>query len=379
MNAHELVDLLLNEANVLLYGPPGTGKTHLVQETAALLSGEDGAAALIALDTGREHQFLQAYEGPRCRVFWVTFHQDYSYDNFVIGLRPDLNSERLLALRPEPGVLLNAAAHALIPGNISLIIIDEINRGNVGRIFGDFVTFMEADKRLDDHGRPTQGTVHVTLPYLGTGEIIPVDLEGFTVRLGNPFAMPRRVYTLATMNSIDRTAAPLDAAIRRRFRMVNLNVDRVAIATALGIDAEMMDFSHANLETVDGVKILAGYLLEQINIRIQWFLGRDFQLGQWYLAPLVNVVEPQNGVNALSNIWSGRVWPQLEESFALNPEQLTTTLGLNQGNVSNVLILSSPDEAASEIGALSVPTFRSSADPQDIVRALYQIAERFSQ
>ena len=282
MNANTIRDLLIRETNVLLYGPPGTGKTHLAQEVATLLENDSGVSP-IYFDTGREQGFFRAQPEPKCKVFWVTFHQSYSYDNFVIGLRPDIQSNSPLGLRPEAGVLLQAAAHASRPEHSSLIVIDEVNRGNVGQILGDFITIMEPDKRLSEDGGPTPSTVYVTLPYVVQGGSLQVDLENSRVEIQNPFAMPRSVYTLATMNSIDRSASPLDAAIRRRFRVVNLSVDRQTIAAALDLEAEAIKIGDANLNSIRNIKILAAYLLDELNTRIEWFLGRDFQLGSWYL------------------------------------------------------------------------------------------------
>ena len=377
MNAATLRDLLLSETNVLLYGPPGTGKTHLVQELANLL-GDDGVASATYLETSLENNFLTTQEGWSCKIFWVTFHQSYSYDDFVIGLRPNLEAENPLALKPEPGVLLQAAAHALGAGQASLIIIDEINRGNVGQVFGDFITIMEPDKRLANDGNPTSSTVYVTLPYAVRGEAIKVDLEDSSTTLPSPFAMPQRVFTIATMNSVDRSAAPLDAAIRRRFRVVNLDVSRDAIAGALGLAAETVKMENADLDSVLGVKTLAAYLLGELNARIEWFLGRDFRLGQWYLAPLAHVEDLDEAVNALANIWSGRIWPQLEESFALRPDQLMVLLGIESSDTTGVLRLSAPPDIAVDVGASPVPSFETSSSVTEVSQALMTIAGRLS-
>ena len=379
MNAQALLSLLLSETNVLLYGPPGTGKTHLVQEVAYLLEREDNASA-IYLDTDREQGFLRSHGELRFKTFWVTFHQSYSYDNFVIGLRPDLESDRLLALRPEPGVLLQAATNASREGHASLIVIDEINRGNVGQVFGDFITVIEPDKRLAEDGSPTPLTVYVTLPYVVPANSEKVDLEEANMDLQSPFAMPRHVYTLATMNSIDRSAAPLDAAIRRRFRVVNLNVSRDAIAAALTLEAESIKFENVNLKSVLGIKTLAAYLLIELNKRIEWFLGRDIQLGQWYLGPLAHV-QNSDGTDVatvvLANIWSGRIWPQLEESFALRPDQLGALLMIDSSGT-GVLKQSSPPETAVDFGASPAPSFDTSASVTEVVEALLEITRRLS-
>ena len=228
MNAATLTEVLLRETNVLLYGPPGTGKTYLVQEVANRLSGGDPSSA-IYVDTSQERRFLERRHAQRVEVFWVTFHQTYSYDDFVIGIRPESTSNGPLRLRPEPGVLLQAAAHAAEPNNSSLVVIDEINRGNASQIFGEFITIMEKEKRLADDGQSTPRTVAVTLPYAARGSSVEFEASGIQRRISNPFAMPSRVYALATMNSVDRSAAPLDAAIRRRFYVVNLPVDIRAI------------------------------------------------------------------------------------------------------------------------------------------------------
>ena len=381
MDAQELLSLLLSETNVLLYGPPGTGKTHLVQEVAYLLEREGNDSA-IYLDTGREQGFLRSHGELRFKTFWVTFHQSYSYDNFVIGLRPDLETDRLLALRPEPGVLLQAAANASHKGQASLIVIDEINRGNVGQVFGDFITLMEPDKRLAEDGSPTPLTVHVTLPYVVPANSHKGDLGKAGMDLQSPFALPRRVYTLATMNSVDRSAAPLDAAIRRRFRIVNLNVSRDAIAETLALEAKSIEFENVSLESVSGIKTLAAYLLIELNKRIEWFLGRDIQLGQWYLGPLADVQnseETEEAIRVLANIWGGRIWPQLEESFALRPDQLGALLMINSSGTTGVLKQSSPPETAVDFGASPVPSFDTSASAVAVAEALLEITRRLSQ
>lgn len=376
MDAKSLHTVLTEDTNVLLYGPPGTGKTHLVQEIATFFGGGEYGEA-VYVDTERERAFLSSR--PRSRVFWVTFHQTYSYDSFVVGLRPDLDSESPLKLKPEPGVLLQAAAHAAIPGNRSLIVIDEINRGNVSEVFGDFITIMEPDKRLSDDGTPNARTVLATLPHVARGSAVDVELDGIVTRVANPFAMPRRVYTLATMNSVDRSAAPLDAAIRRRFRIVNIPVDLNGIAEVLGLDAASVKVEGAEPSSVGGVKVLAAYLLHLLNLRIEWFLGRDFQLGQWYLQPLSDAENLNEAVTALAEIWTGRIWPQLEESFALRPEQLVALLALDPSQTTGVLRMSAaPPDSARELGAVATPSFDTSASATDIVDSLHGLASRLS-
>ena len=375
MNAELLRDILLAETNVLLYGPPATGKTHLVQQLVSLLDKENSESGIL-LDSTREHGFLKKFPDLQFKIFWVTFHQSYSYDNFVIGLRPDTESEKLLALKPEPGVLLQAAANASLPGHASLMVIDEVNRGNVGQVFGDFITIMEADKRLSDDGSPNPSTVFVNLPYVSASDHLRVDLGQDNVELLSPFAMPRRLYTLATMNSIDKSAAPLDAAIRRRFRVLSLNVDQAAIAGALGIPSESMQGDNANLESIEGVRVLAGLVLSEVNKGIEWFLGNEFQLGQWYLAPLALVDDTEEAVEVLATIWGGRIWPQLEDLFALRPEQLSIVLNVSESTTGGALRLAAPPASVVELGASPTIRFNSSSTAREVGQALLNVVSR---
>ena len=156
------------------------------------------------------------------KVGWVTFHQSYSYEEFIVGLRPDPASEKLLSLEPSPGLLLELAEWARVPGQSSLLVIDEINRGNVSRVFGEFITLIEPDKRLADDGHPTDRTVAINLPYIKPGIPVTVQVDGADVNVENPFTMPLRLYTLASMNSVDKSIAPLDSALRRRFHVSSL-------------------------------------------------------------------------------------------------------------------------------------------------------------
>lgn len=372
--ATELRETLLAETNVLLYGPPATGKTHLVQELVHLLEGTSVENTDIHLDTTKEAGYLREAPSGNFKVFWVTFHQSYSYEDFVIGLRPDLDSSSPLKLKPEPGVLLAAAAYAAIPGNSSLIVIDEINRGNVSRVLGEFITLMEPEKRLLHDGQPSPTTVSVRLPYLEDGESISLG-PGLTI--SNPFAMPSRLYTLATMNSVDRSAAPLDAAIRRRFRVLDLFPDRALLASAVGLLGT--EPAHdIDLTSLDGVRGLAVSLLDAVNTRIQWFLGRDYQLGQWYLSGLENAASLSEAKASLAGAWTGRIWPQLEDTFALHPEQLAWVLGLEEGLDTGALKLTMPPEDAIELGGIPAPVMGATASDDEVIEVLRSLVMRLT-
>ena len=161
--------------NLILQGPPGTGKTFLARRLAWLELGATDAA----------------------RVELVQFHPSYSYEDFVQGFRPDAQG----LFRLQDGVLLDFCRRAALdPDRPYFLLIDELNRGNLSRIFGELLLLLEADKRGPTHA--------VRLPYA------PAEAARFFV--------PANVFVIGTMNLADRSLAPLDYALRRRFAFVEL-------------------------------------------------------------------------------------------------------------------------------------------------------------
>lgn len=161
--------------NLLLQGPPGTGKTFLARRLAWLLLGAKDEA----------------------RIELVQFHPSYGYEDFMLGFRPDAEGRFHLV----PGVLpLLCQRAAADPDRPYFLLIDEINRGNVPRIFGELLLLLEADKRGPAHA--------LRLPYA------PPDAPRFFV--------PDNLYVIGTLNLADRSLSPLDYALRRRFAFVEL-------------------------------------------------------------------------------------------------------------------------------------------------------------
>ena len=166
---------LRRRRNLLVQGPPGTGKTFLARRLAWLLLG--------ARDEGR--------------VELVQFHPSYGYEDFMLGFRPDARGQFGLV----PGVLpLLCQRAAADPARPYFLLIDELNRGNVPRIFGELLLLLEADKRGPAHA--------LRLPYA------PPEAPRFFV--------PDNLYVIGTLNLADRSLSPLDYALRRRFAVVVL-------------------------------------------------------------------------------------------------------------------------------------------------------------
>ena len=166
---------LQRRRNLLLQGPPGTGKTFLARRLAWLLLG------------ARDER----------RIELVQFHPSYGYEDFMLGFRPDAQGRFHLVPGVVPLLCQRAAAD---PGRPYFLLIDEVNRGNVPRIFGELLLLLEADKRGPAHA--------LRLPYA------PAEAPRFFV--------PDNLYVIGTLNLADRSLSPLDYALRRRFAFVAL-------------------------------------------------------------------------------------------------------------------------------------------------------------
>ena len=342
LTAQSVLDALEIHKNVLLVGPPGTGKSHLMKEVQNLFqskySGTVGTQFFI--DTTKEREAITANKSLVGHSAWVTFHQGYSYEDFVIGLRPKPGAGTGLTLEAKAGVLLQLAAYTA--KGCGLLLIDEINRGNTSRIFGEFITLMEEDKRLMDDGTEAETTVTVTLPYIGEGEPILLE-EGVEIR--REFRMPRRLYTLASMNSVDKSTAPIDSAIRRRFHVINLSPTRVDLETCAGVK-----------ESTHPVARLAVNLFERLNNGIGLYLGPDFVLGQYYLPSRTKLgsMDESKAKEVLVNIWHHRILPQLVELFQGRTEALLSLLDLGEkgGSETSGLTVFRPNDEDLDDGAM---------------------------
>ena len=226
--------LLLKRHNVLLYGPPGTGKTYRTIQIAERWVTQNGPDS----------------------VWQVTFHPSYAYEDFIEGYRPDESGKFVL----RPGLFVQAArAAASHPDQRTLLVIDELNRGDVARLFGELITLIEADKR-----------------HLGVARRLPYSQESFWV--------PPNLYLLGTMNTADRSISLLDIAIRRRFCFVEFPPD-----------PKFFDSADGYVRSLDGLSL--GQVLEGLNRRLQEAgVDRDRAVGHAHLLARIGSTSPLRGI-----------------------------------------------------------------------------------
>src|SRR5665647_3000743 len=170
---NEIIDSLKLKKNIVLQGPPGVGKTFVAKKIA--------------------YEMMKQTDDTKIEM--VQFHQSYSYEDFIQGIRPSGK-----AFRVKNGVFHDFCKKAeLDPENKYFFIIDEINRGNLSKIFGELMMLIETDKR---------GKYKVHLTYSEKDDA--------------PFFVPENLYLIGTMNTADRSLSIVDYALRRRFRFITL-------------------------------------------------------------------------------------------------------------------------------------------------------------
>ena len=199
------IELLRLKKNIILQGAPGTGKTYCTAAIALGLIGEN----IDYTDHSAVMEKYQQYVDDGI-IGFVTFHQSMDYEDFVEGLKPKTTETGGITYEVEDGIFKRICKRAsVVEGGKApyILIIDEINRGNVSKIFGELITLLESDKR-------TGGALPITLT-------LPYSKECFSV--------PSNLYIIGTMNTTDRSIGSIDYAVRRRFAFVTLGSDSKVI------------------------------------------------------------------------------------------------------------------------------------------------------
>ncbi len=323
--------------SALLYGPPGTGKTRILSELLRVLERPDAPVGLIGLDmSDSRNPFKSISESSSERggglpqpikTMWLTFHQSLSYEDFVIGLQPE-SSEDHITLVPHAGTLLEAVAE-LQRGDVGsvVIFIDEINRGNAAKIFGEFLTFLDFEYRdTDAEGNENPYRIPLPVRHLAHSDsrYAPVKLgDGSEVELPYPSYFPRHLYIAATMNSVDRTAIPIDSALARRFERIDLRPDLRLLADKWGTDFASLAERAATPAALTAAET-AVLVLDNLNYAITENFGPDFELGHGLIMDID--AQADTGWQQLARAWDRVLYPQIEDRFSGRVEELATAL-----------------------------------------------------
>jgi 5-methylcytosine-specific restriction protein B len=233
--------ILERKGQVVVYGPPGTGKTYWAERAAIDLASLSAFGNLFEALNETERKAVMGHGDGAGLVRLCCFHPAYGYEDFIEGYRPQtVNGHVTFELRD--GVFKKLCKEAKgSPDRNFYLIVDEINRGDIPRIFGELLTTLEKDKR----------TKRIILPV--SQEI---------------FAIPRNVFLIGTMNTADRSISLLDTALRRRFGFVELMPDAGVLKDS----------------AIEGITLKAW--LDALNKRIREHVGRDarnLQIGHSYL------------------------------------------------------------------------------------------------
>jgi len=225
------------------------------------------------------------------RYDFTTFHQSFSYEDFVEGIKPVMPAEDATEEIPDsltyevrPGIFKKMVQWAQAdPEHNYALFIDEINRGNVASIFGELIALIEEDKR--------QGAEHeltATLPYSQT-----------------KFVVPKNLYIIGAMNTADRSVEALDTALRRRFTFIAVQPEPETLPAA---------------GEVEGLNVDLRKMLYTINARIQKLLDKDHCIGHSYFLGVRNFQD-------LQGVFATKILPLLEEYFYGDPARIGMVLG----------------------------------------------------
>ncbi|WP_288621830.1 AAA family ATPase [uncultured Brachyspira sp.] len=261
----KLKNLILDKKNIILQGSAGVGKSYAAKRLAYSIIGE------------KDNE----------RVKMIQFHQSYSYEDFIIGYRPNENGFEL-----KEGVFYKFCKEAEMDKNKEnkyFLIIDEINRGNISKIFGELFMLIENDKRGEEYAL----------------ELVYKDDEKFFV--------PENLYIIGLMNTADRSLAMLDYALRRRFAFYDMKP---------AFKSEQFKEYQKNLKNSKFDNLIKK--VEELNEVIKEDLGEGFCIGHSYFCNLENIKDDKAMFDKLSLIIEFELIPLLKEYWFDDKEKVNT-------------------------------------------------------
>jgi 5-methylcytosine-specific restriction enzyme B len=308
--------ILERKGQAILHGPPGTGKTHWATWTARQLAAQYAYGRDFESISPREQLEVTGSPETEGLVRSCTFHPGYGYEDFIEGFRPNTTAAAQLHFDLRPGLFKRLCEAAERSRHRKFyLLIDEINRGDIPRIFGELITLLEIDKRSH---------AYATLPLSS-----------------HPLTVPPNVFIIGTMNAADRSIALLDTALRRRFGFVELMPDHSLLRTA----------TIAN-------SIPLGDWLAALNQRLRSRVSRDarnLQIGHAYF---MEGFRPVTSLARFTRILAEDIVPLLEEYCYENYGLLSEILGSGLVDVENQCIrvsLFEQDQQGELISALLQP------------------------
>ena len=295
--------------NTILYGPPGTGKTYnsifysvgIVDKDRSIIDMiEEKNNNILDEKIFLRFKELKEVKEEERQIEFITFHQSYSYEDFVEGIRPtlatkDSEDNKDLKYTIHSGIFKNICERAKNNQDKNyVLIIDEINRGNISKIFGELITLLEPTKRLGESEE-----LKIRLPYSG-----------------EEFGVPKNLYILGTMNTADRSIALLDIALRRRFNFIEM--------------PPKYDLLREKIE-VENDKIELQELLKAINNRIEFLLDKDHLIGHSYLVKVETFDD-------LKEVFRNSIMPLLQEYFYDDFEKIKVVLNIDEKDKDSFII-----------------------------------------
>lgn len=259
--------ILKNKKNIILQGAPGTGKTY---STAAIAL----AAIGVNISNLTRDEIMTEYEKRRKagQIAFVTFHQSFDYEDFIEGLKPVVVNGSV-TYRIEDGIFKTICDNArkVIDKTNFILIIDEINRGNISKIFGELITLIEADKRDG-----TENRITVQLPYSKLD-----------------FSVPENLLIIGTMNTTDRSVGGIDYAVRRRFAFYTIPSQWSVVDSFYGVKEDEKQQAKDLFDAVKRFleKTKVDMDIEDLMVGHSYFMAKDGELPfkwEYEIYPLLN-------------------------------------------------------------------------------------------